>query len=224
LQVTVVYDNVALHPGLKASWGFSALIKGEDGSLSLFDTGWDGSLLLHNLKALGFNPSEIGVVAISHSHWDHLGGLSAFLAVNPNVKVYVPSSFSENLKGAIASKAERVVEVSKPTRIAKGLLSLGEFRVGGLAEQYLLAEKDGELLLLSGCAHPGLEEPFRRLRELGVGRLIGVVGGLHGFRNLHLLEGLKIIAPCHCTQYKEEIARLYPEAFKPCGVGLTLKL
>ena len=83
---------------------------------------------------------------------------------------------------------------------------------GGLAEQYLLAEKNGELLLFSGCAHPGLESPMRRVEELRIGRLVGVIGGFHGFRDFRLLEGLKIIAPCHCTQYKEEIARLYPEA------------
>ncbi|MHC1564626.1 MAG: MBL fold metallo-hydrolase [Candidatus Hecatellaceae archaeon] len=223
MRITVVYDNVSMVPGLKPSWGFSAVLQ-EGSTITLFDTGWDGRLLLSNLKALGFNPSSISTVAISHSHWDHLGGLAALLAVNPEIKVYVPSSFSKNLKREIASRAGMLVEVSKPTPISASLQSLGEFRAGGsLTEQFLLASKNGEVLLLAGCAHPGLEAPLERLERLKVGRLAGVVGGLHGFRSFHLLEGLRLIVPCHCTQYKQEIARLYPQACKPCGIGLTLE-
>ena len=219
----MVYDNVSMVPGLKPSWGFSAVLQ-EGSTITLFDTGWDGRLLLSNLKALGFNPATISTVAISHSHWDHLGGLASLLAVNPEIKVYVPSAFSKNLKREIASRAGGLVEVSKPTPISASLQSLGEFRAGGsLTEQFLSASKNGETLLLAGCAHPGLEAPLERLGRLRAGRLVGVVGGLHGFKNFRLLEGLRFIAPCHCTQYKREIAKLFPQACKPCGVGLTLE-
>lgn len=220
----MIYDNIALVEGVKASWGFSLLLE-EDSGLTLFDTGWDGSLLISNLKALGFNPSDLDAVAISHEHWDHLGGLASLLHVNPKVKVYVPSSFSKNLKREIAVRVEgRLIEVSEATPITPNLLGLGEFRAGRLGEQFLLALKDGEAFLLCGCAHPGLEAPLARLERLGVRKLGGVVGGLHGFKNFRLLEGLRLIVPCHCTQHKREIARFFPQAYKGCGVGLTLNL
>jgi len=41
--------------GLKSGWGFSALIETEHASPILFDTGGDGSVLLHNMRELGID-------------------------------------------------------------------------------------------------------------------------------------------------------------------------
>jgi metal-dependent hydrolase (beta-lactamase superfamily II) len=47
IKITIVYDNEVTKKGLKADWGFSALIETENASPILFDTGDNGSILLH---------------------------------------------------------------------------------------------------------------------------------------------------------------------------------
>ena len=92
MKVTIIYDNTALKTELKADWGFSALVEAK-GKNILFDTGADGRTLLLNMQKLKINPKKIEDVFISHLHWDHIGGLSAFLQVNNQVNLWVPSYF-----------------------------------------------------------------------------------------------------------------------------------
>jgi glyoxylase-like metal-dependent hydrolase (beta-lactamase superfamily II) len=50
------------------------LVKAEDKVL-LFDTGTGGGSLLASLEEAGFSPADVTDVLISHSHFDHVGGL-----------------------------------------------------------------------------------------------------------------------------------------------------
>jgi len=75
VKVTIIYDNEAKLPGLKADWRFSCLIESRDAPKTLFDTGASGAILLHNMRELGLDPSAIDIVVISHPHADHTGGL-----------------------------------------------------------------------------------------------------------------------------------------------------
>jgi 7,8-dihydropterin-6-yl-methyl-4-(beta-D-ribofuranosyl)aminobenzene 5'-phosphate synthase len=67
-------------------WGFSALVE-VDGKRLLFDTGAQPETVLRNTRALGIDLSDITDVVLSHSHWDHVGGLAtlrkATSATNP---------------------------------------------------------------------------------------------------------------------------------------------
>ena len=74
MKITIVYDNEVKQPELKADWGFSCLIEVQDTPAVLFDTGADGSILLHNMSELGIDPNAIGIVVISHPHQDHISG------------------------------------------------------------------------------------------------------------------------------------------------------
>jgi len=73
MKLKIAYDNKA-KPGFKEGWGFSCLIEMEDEKI-LFDTGWDGNILLSNMEKFGIRPAEIKRAIISHDHWDHAGGL-----------------------------------------------------------------------------------------------------------------------------------------------------
>jgi 7,8-dihydropterin-6-yl-methyl-4-(beta-D-ribofuranosyl)aminobenzene 5'-phosphate synthase len=73
-------------------WGFSCFVEVEGAPKILFDTGADGNILLSNMERLHIDPRDIEEVFISHGHFDHIGGLSAFLKVNSDVKLYVPVS------------------------------------------------------------------------------------------------------------------------------------
>ncbi|MBE9511692.1 MAG: MBL fold metallo-hydrolase, partial [Bacteroidetes bacterium] len=78
MKITIIYDNTAFLAALKPDWGFSCLADTHNRSI-LFDTGSNGSILLENMKKLDIDPLSINEVFISHPHFDHIGGLSAFL-------------------------------------------------------------------------------------------------------------------------------------------------
>ena len=87
--ITIIYDNESFRQGLRADWGFACLIEAY-GKRILFDTGTDGTLLLENMHALDISPNSIDELFLSHAHFDHIGGMAAFLKENENLKVYAP--------------------------------------------------------------------------------------------------------------------------------------
>ena len=56
------------------------------------------------------------------------------------------------------------------------------------------------------------------------GNIIGIVGGMHGFKDFKLLKEMKLICPTHCTQYKEKIEKLYPGPYTKGGVGKIIEI
>jgi len=218
MKLRIVYDNEAKE-GLESDWGFSCLI--EAGKRILFDTGASGEILSRNMQRLGIRKEEIEIIVLSHEHWDHIGGLSAVL--HQNVAVYVPGSFTKRTKKGIERKAAEVLEVSGPADIVPGVHTTGELGIGIKEQSLVLETKGGEgVVVLTGCAHPGLENILEAAKVFG--ELYGVVGGFHGFDKLKRLEELKMIVPCHCTVRKEEILRMYSEKAVRCEAGERIKI
>lgn len=68
----------------QAENGISLLVEARRGRHSvrfLFDAGLTGTVLEHNMAALGVDPSTIGHLVISHGHPDHFGGIHRFLSL-----------------------------------------------------------------------------------------------------------------------------------------------
>mgnify|MGYP001064896672 CR=1 FL=1 len=213
MRITIIYDNEVREEGLQADWGFSCLIEAKEVPQILFDTGASGSILLHNMGILGLDPGAIRIVVLSHPHWDHVGGLSDILEVNRDAEVYVPGSFRRTIPG------RKVTSVREPLQICEGVFTTGELE--GI-EQSLAINTDRGVFVVVGCSHPGVGEILDSASRFG--RVYGIVGGFHGFRDFKRLNGLSLICPCHCTQYKSEIRRLFPEQCIECGAGLVLEL
>jgi 7,8-dihydropterin-6-yl-methyl-4-(beta-D-ribofuranosyl)aminobenzene 5'-phosphate synthase len=218
VKLSIVYDNEA-NKGFISDWGFSCLIETGDWNV-LFDTGASGEILVHNLQQLRIHKEDIDIIALSHKHWDHIGGLRAVL--HPSVAVCLPSSFPLGLKKHIAKKAARIVEVSEPKEIVPGVYTTGEFRIALLlTEQSLVLDTQEGVVVLIGCGHPGLETIFEAAKAFGT--IYGVIGGFHGFKKLELLHGLELIVPCHGTIRKKEIVEMYPEKTVRCGAGRVIE-
>lgn len=218
LRLTVLYDNEAC-PGFTGSWGFSALLE-TDREIILFDTGWDGTLLLKNMETIGIDPTCISKLVLSHQHWDHIGGLPELLSANPQLTVYVPSSFSENLKREIRKRAD-LVEIKKPAEISEGVWSTGELG-DKIKEQSLVLSTESGSYVLTGCAHPGIEAIMDA--ALSFGRIKGILGGLHDCEKFERLKELELIAAGHCTAHKEKIRNTFPSKYRETRAGMRFEL
>jgi 7,8-dihydropterin-6-yl-methyl-4-(beta-D-ribofuranosyl)aminobenzene 5'-phosphate synthase len=218
LRLTIVYDNEA-KTGFTGSWGFAALLETEEDTL-LFDTGWDGGLLLENLKKLEIDPTSIRKLVLSHQHWDHIGGVPEVLRASPGITAYVPASFSKNIRAEIAKRA-RLVEIRGSREIIPGVRSTGELG-NKIKEQSLLLDSGKGLYVLTGCAHPGLSAIMDS--ALSFGKVKGIIGGLHDSKEFERLEGLELVAAGHCTTHKEEIKKLFQTEYLEIRAGMSLEL
>ena len=213
IKVTIIYDNKTYRNDLEADWGFSCLIEVENTPVILFDTGTKGGVLIRNMKKLHIEPGSVDEVFISHAHFDHTGGLSHFLKVSKDVKIYVPTSFCKPLS------ATEVINVKKPLVIHRNIFSTGEL---SRIEQSLVVKTEKGLVVVAGCSHSGVGTILEAASQFG--KVYALIGGLHGFREFDRVRDLGLICPTHCTRYKSEIKSLYPEKYTEGGVGRIIEI
>ena len=228
VNIITVYDNYLWTEGLTTDWGFGALIW-IDGTTILFDTGGKGSILLDNIDKLGLKPQGVDAVALSHYHGDHTGGLFPFLEKWGAKKLYIPRSFPSAFKEKTGKYGE-LVEVGDSAQICDRVYTTGELGTA-IIEQALIIETSKGIILITGCAHPGIVDIIKRAKELTRQEVYLVLGGFHlggksdqelddiisAFRSL----GVKKVSPTHCTgeQAIEKFSQAYGENFIRNGVG-----
>lgn len=233
LSIKVVFDNNPYHPHMKTAWGFSALITYREETL-LFDTGGDGAILLDNMRALEIDPLHINRIVLSHAHGDHTGGLSALLDTGTRPKVFLLPSFPDSFKNQVRARTE-VVEVTPGLEVAETMFSTGEMGQE-ILEQALVIKTVAGLVIITGCAHPGIVKIVQQARSMFGETVHLVLGGFH-LRNKSAAEidailtdfrrmEVQKIGPCHCTG-EQAIARFaaeFGEDFLQIGVGSVLSL
>jgi len=212
MKITILYDNTVFLSGLKSDWGFSCLVETHNRTI-LFDTGSNGSILLENMKKLDIDPLSIDEVFISHPHFDHVGGLSAFLNKNNNVRIYVPIL----LRGI--RNAKEIIYVDEPIELHENIFSTGEL---DHIEQSMAVKTNKGLVLIVGCSHPEMENILKAASQFG--KVHAIIGGLHGFNEFELFKDLGVICPTHCTQHIAEIKSLYPEKYIEGGAGKIIEI
>jgi len=164
INITVIYDNNPYKEGLRTSWGFSCVVTGTEKTI-LFDTGGDGQLLLENMSKTGFDANSIRTIVLSQIHGDHTGGLEMFLKKNPQVSVHLPKSFPKRLKQMVNSYKAKIVEIEKHTKICENVYSTGQ--LGALIkEQGLIIQTERGLIIITGCAHPGIVQMVKTAKDL----------------------------------------------------------
>ena len=104
-------------------------------------------------------------------------------------------------------------------QIHENIFSTGELR--GI-EQSLVVRTGKGLVVIVGCSHPGVKSILNAASQFG--RVYALIGGLHGFREFDRLRDLKLICPCHCTQFKSEIRSLYPNKCVEGGAGKVIEV
>jgi 7,8-dihydropterin-6-yl-methyl-4-(beta-D-ribofuranosyl)aminobenzene 5'-phosphate synthase len=207
LRITVVYNNVPHSPGLATAWGFAAVVE-TVGHTVLFDTGADGQTLLANLRKLDIDPRSVDTVVLSHMHGDHTGGLDNVLARRSDVTVYVPRSTASNFCRALRRRGARVETVGGAQRLFGNVHSTGEMG-RDIREQALILETRLGLVVMTGCAHPGIVAMAKTARDYLGRDIYLLMGGFHLLRyspaaNRKTIDdlrrmGVRKVAPSHCT-------------------------
>jgi 7,8-dihydropterin-6-yl-methyl-4-(beta-D-ribofuranosyl)aminobenzene 5'-phosphate synthase len=220
-EVKIVYDNLCHEKSFLMGFGFSTLIYNHfTQNYLLFDTGAKSDVLFNNIKMFNVNISDIKKVIISHSHLDHAGSLRDIYTENPEIEIYVPKSNENAFKRAYLNA--KIYGASSLMEIERNIYSSGHFDWSHINEQALfLKTRENEIIIVVGCAHPGLEQFILKAKELN-NKIKAVIGGFHGFRKYSYLENIEIIVACHCTRYREEIYRKFPTQFKKICVGQNL--
>jgi 7,8-dihydropterin-6-yl-methyl-4-(beta-D-ribofuranosyl)aminobenzene 5'-phosphate synthase len=178
ISIVVVFDNYPYREDLKTSWGFACVVRGAEKTV-LFDTGGDGAILIDNMQKLTIDPRSIDAVVLSHNHSDHTGGLSSFLTANPGVEVFMPKSFPESFKAEVKAAGAKAVEVSSEREICDGVWSTGEAGKS-IIEESLVLRTDRGLILITGCAHPGIVLILEKAKGLFKGDdVLLAMGGFH---------------------------------------------
>jgi 7,8-dihydropterin-6-yl-methyl-4-(beta-D-ribofuranosyl)aminobenzene 5'-phosphate synthase len=237
LTITIVYNNIGADERLRTEWGFGALIEYGDQTL-LFDTGGDSPTLLHNMEELGIDLNSIQTIVLSHIHWDHVDGLQGLLETGIQPTVYVPPSFPEDFKSQV-QEATELVEVTPGQAVGERIFTIGELPTPGhpeLMEQALVIETGSGLIVITGCAHPGIVNIVQRAGELFEDEIHLAMGGFHlgGETDTAITAiladlremGVQRVAPSHCTG-DHAIARFaaeYGDDFIGTGAGSILSL
>jgi len=232
IQLSIVFDNECCSSNLTSLWGFSCFIKTPNHNI-LFDTGSNGRVLLKNLNKIDLNISSINNIFISHTHWDHIGGLDSILELNPHVNIFITSYISKNLIRDLKTLSSGVTIIEDtPIEILDDIYSTGA--MGEQNEHSIILNTDKGLIVIVGCAHSGVENIAKRVNEFFNRPIFLILGGFHlnnrdDIEILEIIETLKkldtkFVSPSHCTGerakklFKEKFGENYIEG----GVGINI--
>ncbi len=162
MRITVLMENCTPSSRLVAKHGLSLFLELDDGRRVLFDMGPDASFL-DNARALGVDAASADLAVLSHGHYDHGGGLAAFLEATSGrgTKVYVR-------EGAFGTFASGTPERNHGIGIDPSLAD--DPRVVRVGERHELG--DGLLLFTARRRDHEIARSNRRLMALGDGGLV----------------------------------------------------
>ena len=235
VSITVIFDNNLFLKDLQTDWGFSCLVEIGKTKL-LFDTGDNGMILLSNMTKLGIDPKRIDFIFLSHFHHDHTGGLSDFLKINSKVTIYYPQSFPVQLVELIKNSGAKPVPISSFQELHPNIFSLGEI-TDAIPEQSLVVRTNKGIVVITGCAHPGIIEILQKAKEQFPDEKIYLaIGGFHLYHQTQSEINNKInemtnmgiinVGPCHCSgdNARNLFSEVYSDNYIEIGVGSIIQI
>jgi len=239
LRITVLYDNIAANTRFQAANGFAALIEYRGHTL-LMDGGFNPYILRRNMDSLGIAPSRIEAIVLSHAHGDHSYGLQALVDRHVRPLLYLLGAFpkADTDRDRLGDKFA-LEEAAPGQELIPGVFTTGEMMAGQgfyghTPEQSLVIPTDSGLVVITGCAHPGVVSIVRRATEMFGGPVRLVMGGFHlvdksaaeigqivsEFRAL----GVRRVGATHCTGAPAiaQFAEAYGSEYVRLGAGRVL--
>ena len=216
MKITILFDENAISQDLQTGFGLSLLVNDS----VLFDTGADGDILCHNIKALNINTSKITTVVVSHEHWDHTGGLLKVLSLVNNPNIFVCRNFSRELKKELQLSGGKIHMADGFTKIAKNIYTTGEiystYKNLPLYEQSLVVTTpQNHAAVICGCCHYDLLKSIE-MNKKNIASYFDrppvldcVIGGFHLKNETDLSlqrinkkvfeSGIERMVPLHCS-------------------------
>jgi len=215
-RLLILFDNTSTRKEIKPGWGFSALLEVGQRRI-LFDAGPHSPLPA--LQILNIPVETVKEAVLSHFHPDHYGGFTEFLNANAGVTLYVPSPIPPDLKAQWQVLAT-LKEVKEPLELGERVWLTGPLG-SKIPEMALVTMTSSGVVMLVGCAHPGLEMLVQKAVEVAGDVPSIIVGGLHvmGLKPHKIRQmvvklkemGVKKLIGCHCTG--KEALRVLREEF-----------
>lgn len=87
MKATTLVENLTYQSELVAEHGLSIYIETENKRI-LFDTGQTDAFI-RNAQVKCIDLAKVDALILSHGHYDHAGGVNAFLKINTTAKVYL---------------------------------------------------------------------------------------------------------------------------------------
>lgn len=226
----ILFDNYNNNSTCKSLWGFSAYFQEHQ---LLFDTGSNGRVLLHNMKELGVDVKELKYLFITHSHWDHIGGIDSVLELNSDLTLFVPSSLSKRLTHDLKTLTKEVIMCDdKPQKLFSNLYTTGILG-DEMPEQSLIVDGN-QPKVITGCGHYGIDKIIKVAKKILKKDIHTAIGGFHLFEkneeeileSINALKelGIQKVLPTHCTGDKaiELYKTHFKENFMQGGIGCII--
>ena len=186
LRIINLVENEPGSSGCEAAHGLSFYVETENHKL-LFDTS-PSEVFLRNAQRLGIDITAVDTVILSHGHYDHSGGILAFVEINPRAKIYMQHNASgEYYAFDGEDKGFRYIGIDKK------ILSLPQVQ---LLQGDTKIDDELQLFTVNNRAFP-LPSTNKRLRELCGGQY--VQDEFHHEQNLLLTSDGKKILFCGCA-------------------------
>ena len=184
MKIWTLMENTACAENFSAEHGLSLYLETGDRRI-LFDMG-QSAAFADNAEKLGISLEMVDTAILSHGHYDHGGGMEAFLRCNTHAKLYLSRFAFEphyNKKGKYIGLDPALGEnprlvFTQNCQLGDGLslhscnelprlratdpcgLSVEEngslFAEDFRHEQYLLVREQDRRILISGCSHKGI--------------------------------------------------------------------
>lgn len=188
MRVTVLMENTSPE-GLLHEHGLSLHIAYQGRSI-LLDGGSSGRFV-RNAAALGVDLRRVDAAVLSHGHYDHADGLSAFCEANAAAKIHARPAVREpdyvqvgpvkkfiGVSPALLARfGDRFELADGPRELFPGLHLVPDAAHG---EQSLVAETAGGLVVMNSCCHAGPGPIVRDILARFPGQAVrALVGGFH---------------------------------------------
>jgi 7,8-dihydropterin-6-yl-methyl-4-(beta-D-ribofuranosyl)aminobenzene 5'-phosphate synthase len=236
MKLTILAEGATKWQRFIRRWGVSFLLDDE----ILFDAFGRADIFKQNLEKFDVDIKKIKSVILSHEHWDHVNGFKYLTTAQKELTVYIPDGFSRKIKESISSPNIKFIETNKITEIKNNVFIsetlCGYLHGNKICEQSLVVKTDNGLSVICGCAHPGIDNIVKKIKQDFNEPIHTLIGGFHLkdndentnkliINNLHEY-GIQRIIPMHCTGKRavEYIKEVFGQSFANIDEGDIIEL
>jgi 7,8-dihydropterin-6-yl-methyl-4-(beta-D-ribofuranosyl)aminobenzene 5'-phosphate synthase len=173
MRVSVLIENTKIDESWQSEHGLSLHIQLDDRAI-LFDCG-QSNQFIDNAKRMGIELADVDALVISHGHYDHGGGIKAFLSTNHRAKVYLKSQAFSQLISRSEDKKDRYIGLDQSLKDNPRLVYTDNLKSIGVGVEFLYDIKNtsdrpmmNEPLYIKADMGQYLRDDFRHEQHLVV--------------------------------------------------------